>query len=152
MTEHPISMLDEKACLRCGALFRPTNKYPQKRFCSRRCWLKTQHTPEHQSAATRARNVKSRGTGKKHPYVKRDGRHEHRTVAEEKLGRALLPGEVVHHRDENGRNNAPGNLEPLPSQSEHARIHFTGKKHTPEHVSRRMASRAATMRRRGIWK
>ena len=38
------------------------------------------------------------------------GRYEHQLVMEKKLGRMLRKGEVVHHDDGNGRNNAPGNL------------------------------------------
>jgi hypothetical protein len=53
------------------------------------------------------------------------GREEfvHRLVAEVMLGRRLRRGEIVHHRDENKRNNQPGNLEVLPSHSVHAREH-----------------------------
>ena len=61
------------------------------------------------------------GTGK--TYTKRYGRHEHRIVAEEILGRPLLQGEVVHHRDGNKRNNDPRNIVILASQSEHAKAH-----------------------------
>ncbi len=61
------------------------------------------------------------GTGK--TYTKRYGRHEHRIVAEEILGRHLLQGEVVHHRDGNKRNNDPRNIVIFASQSEHAKAH-----------------------------
>ena len=61
------------------------------------------------------------GTGK--TYTKRYGRHEHRIVAEEILGRPLLQGEVVHHRDGNKRNNDPRNIVIFASQSEHAKAH-----------------------------
>lgn len=38
-----------------------------------------------------------------------------------------MRGEVVHHQDGDKRNNTWGNLEVLPSQSEHARLHGFGK-------------------------
>lgn len=57
-------------------------------------------------------------------YRKVMGRHEHRTVAEIMLGRKLERGEVVHHKDDNRRNNAPSNLQVLPSQAAHARLHM----------------------------
>ena len=63
------------------------------------------------------------GKGEGKAYTKIFGRHTHRVVAEEKLGRALLPGEVVHHKDTNRLNNDPDNLRVFPSQKEHARWH-----------------------------
>lgn len=35
----------------------------------------------------------------------------HRVVAQRKVGRPLRKTEIVHHRDENKRNNAPANLD-----------------------------------------
>lgn len=45
--------------------------------------------------------------------------YEHRLRAEEKLGRRLLPGEEVHHRDDNKKNNSSENLDPKASKAEH---------------------------------
>lgn len=52
--------------------------------------------------------------------------HLHVVVAEQKLGRLLADGEVVHHKDENSFNNDPTNLE-IMSAGSHA------KHHHPEH-------------------
>jgi hypothetical protein len=48
--------------------------------------------------------------------------YEHRLVAEQKLGRRLMPGELVHHDDEIKGNNAGDNLGPT-TRPEHAKHH-----------------------------
>ena len=63
------------------------------------------------------------GTGAGKTYEKTYGRHTHRVVAEQMLGRPLKPGEVVHHIDGNKRNNVPENLKVFSSQAEHAKWH-----------------------------
>lgn len=73
-----------------------------------------------------------RYSGKRDNYVKLKGRHMHRVVAEQKIGRALLPGEVVHHKDGDKWNNNPDNLEVM-TQSEHARIHCLERWRNEEH-------------------
>ena len=85
----------------------------------------TRMTPE---VKAKLRDVRL-NTGEGKTYPKFHGRNEHRTVAEWLLGRALLPGEVVHHIDSNKRNNAPDNLMIFASQAEHAAWH---KKHNAE--------------------
>ena len=61
------------------------------------------------------------GEGK--TYTKTYGKHTHRVIAEQMLGRPLEKGEIVHHIDGNKRNNDPSNLMVM-TQSEHCRLHF----------------------------
>ena len=56
-------------------------------------------------------------------YIKKNGKHIHRVIAEEMLGRKLLSNEIVHHIDGNSQNNDPSNLQVM-TQSEHCRLHF----------------------------
>ena len=58
-----------------------------------------------------------------HPYNSMNGYVAfHRLVAEEKLGRLILPDEIVHHIDGNKLNNAPENLVVI-TRAEHMRAH-----------------------------
>lgn len=107
-----------------------------KRFCTRKCWLNlyNREEPTHGlkgARATGAFNAATlRGTSKGgNSYVKENGRHQHRVVAERLLRRALLPGEIVHHEDRNRKNNDPRNLIVFASQSDHVyhhSYHLTG--------------------------
>ena len=110
----------------------------KQHFCSRKCHMIHMNrimNPERMTPEVREKLRSAKlGKGKGKTYMKTYGRHTHRVVAEEKLGRPLKKGEVVHHIDGNKRNNDPSNLMVM-TQSEHCRIHFSKKGGDPKHVN-----------------
>ena len=133
MPRGPVPRVD-RTCEVCGAIFqvrvtdlaRPKRK---ARFCSQACHFKTINTPERnarisrETADKRSASARAKSKGPKGYETVQGGRHKHLVIAEQKLGRALLPGEVVHHKNSNHHDNRPENIQVLPSQAEHARLH-----------------------------
>ena len=63
-----------------------------------------------------------------HPNATKNGYVlEHRAVMERKLGRYLLPNELVHHKDENKHNNDEDNLQIMTIQEHNKHHNSTGR-------------------------
>lgn len=60
---------------------------------------------------------------------------EHRVIMAQKLGRPLTENEIVHHVDENKKNNDPENLE-LTNHEDHSREHRNSPKAVPGFLGR----------------
>lgn len=103
-------------CLRCGVAFERRHSKPA-RFCGHACVAEFYGTG-HMGGKAAEVGDRRRGTGRGDGYVKRGGRHEHRVVAEQMLGRPLAPGEIVAHRDQRKPNNSPDNLIVFSSRSD----------------------------------
>lgn len=121
------------SCAICGRI---VLRYPSEMrgnehsYCSRDCYhlaMAERNRLNNPTLMTDEVRLKLReahlNTGKGVAYEKTYGRHTHRIVAEEMLGRPLRPGEVVHRIDGNKRNNSKDNLCVFSSQQEHAKEH-----------------------------
>lgn len=114
-----------RECPVCKLTFFVIKPSQKQRCCSHSCAFTeigdkvraAAYTPE--ARKKNADTRRGRGSG----YVKRGGRHEHRVVMEQRLGRRLESDEIVHHRDEIKSHNAIDNLE-LTTRRDHARHHF----------------------------
>lgn len=142
--------MNEYRCDQCGQTYRrfPSQVHGARRFCSRACQgayaslHRTGTSAAHWMGGVRRDGARVKWLLPWHRLADKRGYvYRYQIVAELKLGRPLLRGEVVHHLDGDEANDHPDNLEVLPSQAEHARRH--GHQRTGEQMA---AMRAAKRR------
>jgi len=122
-------------CFKCGVVF---DRYPGKQrnkrtFCSKDCYRaqlsednKNKRVNQKGGLTTEEKEKIGnyrRGESNGRTYEKLWGRHKHRAIMENIIGRPLKKEEVVHHVDGNLRNNDPNNLMLFTSQAEHFKWH-----------------------------
>lgn len=116
------------SCYCCGKKFLLSPSLVGSRnFCSKSCATTTrnfENNPMNNEATRQKVCLQRLNTGIKKTYIKLNGMHLHRTVAEIMLGRPLKAIEIVHHIDGNIRNNEPSNLQVLSNQREHIKVHM----------------------------
>lgn len=108
-------------CLTCGKQFEVDLWRAKRGVTKYCCFLCKQKGVSRKYANKRGEMQRYSGLGK--TYIKLNGRHMHRVIAEQILGRSLLRGEIVHHINGNKRDNRPENIQVFKNQSEHAFAH-----------------------------
>ena len=114
-----LSGVHESRVCPCGNTFTVIVTSGQK-HCSRRCAWNTSIGTRHPSRTPKVG---------RYVALRRNGRSdwEHREIAEKALGKALPPKANVHHWDNNGRNNAYGNLVICQDAAYHRLLHRRAK-------------------------
>jgi len=112
-------------CIHCGDEFTPYRQ--TQKYCGYACKKTFQYLRSVGRDAYVERTSKGRWiSGNGYISIKINGKlkYEHRHIMEQHLGRELLPTEVVHHKNEDARDNRIENLELIESQAEHVRRHW----------------------------
>ena len=153
-------------CAHCDATFQryPSTVRGRRVFCSRRCTGRAQMGPKNPD--WKGGRYVEPGKGyillrmPKHHRARKNGYVlEHIVAMEEKLGRRLRLGEVVHHLNRDQADNRPENLAVYASNGEHLRQEGHHRKRQPPcpcgrpAVARRLCSRHYAQHRRTgrIW-
>ena len=80
---------------------------------------KTKGSPSWKGGRSKTTNGYIRLWKPNHPLSRHGHVLEHRFIMEQVIGRSLLPGEVVHHKNQNKLDNRVENLELFESHSKH---------------------------------
>lgn len=108
----------DRACAHCGNVFRP--KRAASAYCSVPC-ARTKNGGHNKKAESWWTDAKGYIQGRVLENGRRVRVRAHRKIAEDHIGRQLLPDEDVHHKDGCKTNNSLDNLEVIP-HGEHTRL------------------------------
>ena len=116
-----LTRLPDTTCAACGFTFTPRRRF--QLTCSVEC--RNAHNAR-VSAAKRGDAMRGRKTTGGGKYPKLMGKPAHRAAAEALIGRALRPGEVVHHCNGDKDDWRPCNVIVMSSQAAHNRLAHGG--------------------------
>lgn len=128
-------MLYKYPCQECGKERQSVATSIYENPLCRQCWLKKPSSGANRYNWKGGRSVKKNGyvmiLAKKHPYAKSNGYvFEHRLVMEKHLGRYLVPGEEVHHKNRVHDDNRLENLVLTTSREHRHKYHQENRKCT----------------------
>lgn len=124
--------LGKYCSLVCSNKYKTVDPYFKKMYSENMTKrLKTTLTKENHPRYIDGRNISPDGYVRiyapEHPHAKLNRVFEHRFVMEKHIGRYLLPGEMVHHKDGNRQNNDISNLELMENHVDHLATHMSEK-------------------------
>jgi hypothetical protein len=101
--------VEKRNCRFCRKKYVP--KIKTQKFCSKKCAAKSNATKPRKKKEIKIGTIRRNSKGYNQIYTNKGWILEHRLKMEKILGRPLVKGESIHHKDGVRHNNDPDNLE-----------------------------------------